>query len=531
MDIREIENIIDQEHDGHPVFNVSKEQAIYDLLTSFEEFCSSSVICSMLNPTAIGRITIYMDALNMALQWVEQKCDLDTSGILYTDISEERYKQCISLLTDYAYPYSVICSGYISFSRKRFSATVDNNVVTFSIAENQNNSVWSDILREVNESSLEELMGQINPIKIAQASDILQRNIKIEDGMLCYELSDSIITPFKEVAIEHWNATKTLPDTWEFDLFTLEEYKKVWVWLATLCYIHFFANLTTQDKLIKIRNSTIIQSKESIVNYIMSESGLAKECVETILNYITFDPTRKNAEIMYQPIVAFEKDMLVIAPMLIIGSRPERNLLAVVISKSDKEHFKEVNDLEDLMVQELENVIPKTDGICIIKRKKLGGQLPDIDFAILDRNSNALLFCELKWFIAADSTKEVYAREDEITHGCSQVESIMAYALGDKKRFFNQIFGNSEDGENIDLFCCVVARHNIRTQHKFVPVIDLNRIKELFLTYSVNDVFYIIRNHKYELALPDDAAITHQEVKYGDYIFKIPAICFGTDPQ
>ncbi len=37
MDIWEIEAIIDQEHDNHPVFSVSKGQAIYDLLTTFEE--------------------------------------------------------------------------------------------------------------------------------------------------------------------------------------------------------------------------------------------------------------------------------------------------------------------------------------------------------------------------------------------------------------------------------------------------------------------------------------------------------------
>ena len=63
---------------------------------------------------------------------------------------------------------------------------------------------------------------------------------------------------------------------------------------------------------------------------------------------------------------------------------------------------------------------------------------------------------------------------------------------------FKQVF-NYEYGETIDLFCCVVAKHNIRTQNKYIPVIDLKTIENLFSTHSLNDVFHIIRNHEYEV--------------------------------
>lgn len=257
-------------------------------------------------------------------------------------------------------------------------------------------------------------------------------------------------------------------------------------------------------------------------------SGLTKKCVETIINYIIFEPSKKNAEIMYQPIVELKNHMLIIAPILIMGSKPERNLLAVISSNGDKECSKEVNDLEGLMIQELEEAVLGKENIKIVKNKKLGECLPDIDFAILDKTSNALLLCELKWFAAADSAKEVYAKEDEITHGCEQMESIMSYAMSDKKHFFNQVFGD-EDGESTDLFCCVIAKHNTRTRNKYVPVIDLKRIIELFSKNLLGNVFHIIRNHEYEIDLPQDAEITYQEVKYDKFIFRIPAICFGNE--
>lgn len=190
-------------------------------------------------------------------------------------------------------------------------------------------------------------------------------------------------------------------------------------------------------------------------------------------------------------------------------------------------HSKEVNDLENLMISDLETVVVENENTKIAKHKDIDAGLPDIDFAILDKLTNTAIICELKWFAAADSAKEVYAKEDEITHGCQQVETLMTYAMQNKERFFRQVF-DVDVGEDIDLFCCVVAKHNIRTQHKYVPVIDLKRIMELFASKTLNSVFHIIRNHEYEIKLPDDAQITHNEISYGGYIFKTPAICFGS---
>ena len=102
----------------------------------------------------------------------------------------------------------------------------------------------------------------------------------------------------------------------------------------------------------------------------------------------------------------------------------------------------------------------------------------------------------------------------------------MAYAMADKNHFFKQVFG-IENGEMIDLFWCVVAKHNIRTQSKNVPVIDLKRIEELFSSHSLNTVFHCIRNHEYEIKMPEEVKITHQEIDYAGYRFKIPALCFG----
>ena len=523
MDIRAIERIIDKAHEGNIVFKTGKKQTIYDLLSTFEELCGLILRISILNPLSSHKIIDQMDALNTALLWADQLCPEDPGAQLMSDISEIRYEQCRVLLTEYAYVYSAICSGYIAYSRKRFDAVVDDHCVTFNVSDGQNQSVWSDILREGSENQPNMMAELISLYELLMANEELKDQISIEDGALCYSLPEDILISFRKIAEKQWEATKTLPVDWKFDLFTLEEYRAFWIAIATLCYIHFCACLTIQDPALRLKNSTILQSRDSLVEYITAVTGLSADKAGTIIKYITFDFKKKNNDIMYQPIVEIEKDRLILAPILFMGSRPERNLIAVVSTMHDSEYSKEVNCLENLMVTELASCITSPN---IIKHRHIRKDLPDIDFAVLDQATASAMIFETKWFTAADSTKEVYAKEDEITHGCEQVDSLMAYAMSNREHFFKQVFG-VDNGDTIDLFGCVVARHNIRTQHKYVPVIDLKCVKELLSSYPLNTAFHLIRNHAYEMELPSDAIITHQDFDYAGFKFKIPAICYG----
>lgn len=138
----------------------------------------------MLNPCLLQKNTNYLDALNQALFWIENSNLSLESLPINRDISEEKYKNCASLLLDYAYPYSVICSGYISFSRNRLIAKVDNNTITFDFPDDYNCSAWNDIIREASQSTLDDMINAINPFKISNAYATLQKSIRIEKAIL-----------------------------------------------------------------------------------------------------------------------------------------------------------------------------------------------------------------------------------------------------------------------------------------------------------------------------------------------------------
>lgn len=523
MKIRDIEKVIDDAHKEHEIFKMNRVQAIYAILSTFEYTCSSVMMRSVLNPFALKSITDLMDALNMALTWINELCHVSNDSTIQLEMTEECNQQCCDLLHNYAYPYSVICSGYVAYSRKRFSANIIDNCVTFDFSDNQNNSVWNDILREATSNDLGSLSTFINPYELLRASDEIKKHTAIENGMLCSSPSGDVYDAFEKMARAHWEATKTLPESWTFDRFSLAEYKEFWIALTSLCYVHFCSCFSIKDPLLKLKNSTIVQNKQHIINFIKSRTELDERKILTLIDYITYEPQKTNVDIMYQPIIALNDSAVIITPTLFMGSRPERNLLSVVSTRKDKEYFNEVNDLEGLMVSELESFVKSED---IAKHKHLRDDLPDLDFAVLDKETNSALICETKWFAPADSSKEVYAKEDEINHGCQQVEDIMTYAMKDKNHFFKQVFG-IDNGEMIDLFWCVVAKHNIRTQNRIVPVIDLKRIEELFSSNSLNTVFHLIRNHEYAIKMPEDVSIAHQEIDYAGFKFKIPALCFG----
>lgn len=210
MVIREIEKIVDEAHKTHEILKLPKVQAIYDVLASFEDMCSLILMGSALNPLGLKEIVDQMDALNIALSWINQSCPEGTDGNFELDISEKRYEQCCDFLNQYAYPYSIICSGYIAYSRKRFDATVDTNCVTFNLTAGQNTSIWNDILREGASNDFQKLSALINPFELLKASAELKKRISVENGMVCYSLSEDVLAPFRKITQAQWDYTKSL---------------------------------------------------------------------------------------------------------------------------------------------------------------------------------------------------------------------------------------------------------------------------------------------------------------------------------
>ena len=533
--VREVEKYIDEYHkssDFIKMFRSNRNQALFDILRVYESLSICGVIGGVsqeifglknADRSIFEQVHNLQDAVNTAICWIYREC-VDNETKLDFSICET---ETTDFLIKYADPYSVIVDGYISYTRKANTGHVEGNQVIFDATPIQMQSFLRDVgerLQYKENQSLALMEAFFSP-DIQNSVSIFAATIHTEDGRLCYSIDSNLYNLSLQVGINQWRSCAEVPQEWTFEQFTLEEYRIFWVNLYALCMIHFIAKLKSVLPGISQEDALIVQKTKDFESCISHWSGLKKEKVATIIGYLKYDSSLKNIDIMYQPLIGVG-DYILITPSLILASNPERNLIALIHKKQDKKYFSEVNGLETQMCTELKEIVPENTDICI--GKHLRDDLPDVDFGIYDKLSNSIFIAEMKWLIAADSSKEVYERQKDINHGCEQIEQIMGYAFEDRKVFGKRIF-EMEMADDPDLFCCVIVKHDLCSTNKHVPVISISKIKELFAKYDLSTVFNIIRNQEFYGKLPEKTELGHKEVEYAGYIFKIPALIVEKD--
>lgn len=537
--IREIESQIDVFHKQSNFFkhySSNRCQALYDTLRIYEVLAStflmgtvSQELLGLLNANHIILSDIHnlQDALNTAIKWIYEGCSSSTSELSH-HLSDMNSKDITDFLIHYADPYSVIVDGYISYSRKQNTATIDGNKVVFNSKEEQLTSFLYDAGERLNEKDQyfsEMIMSMCMSPQFQAELNEFAKSIRQQDGRLHYTITNRLWDFAHDIGTKQWEATSNVPQSWEFDHFTISDFKKCWTALYSICLVHFFAQLKRGSSCLSQDDAVIVYAKVDLIDFICKFSPIDRHIAEEVIDFLTFDPDLLNTDIMYQPLVKIH-DSLIITPNLILSSNPERNLIAVIQKKNDSKYSIEVNGLESIMIDELSTSLPEKTVIC--RSKLLSKELPDVDFAIFDNTSNAILISEIKWLIAADSTKEVFERQKDIDHGCLQIEAIMGYAMKDPIAFANKIFSINLT-EKPDLFWCVVAKHDIRSTNTLVPVITQNTLIELIRSYPLSIVFHKIRNREYYKPLPADSYMGHKTVMYAGYEFAVPALVINKE--
>lgn len=261
---------------------------------------------------------------------------------------------------------------------------------------------------------------------------------------------------------------------------------------------------------------------------IKGKTDLKLSCIKSIIELLTYDVNIKNNDIVYQPFVVIEENLLGLAPHLILASRPERNLISIIHKTNDTAYFNLTNLREGIMQEELTSKLNASSEIEIDMNIPLPGKLPDIDYAIYNKDTNTIIICELKWLIEADSTSEVYSRINDIDHGCNQVSDIVEYA-SNKTEEFKSVFNSFDFIESPKVIGCVVSKNGIRVKNAVIPVINLQTFINLLNKESFIKVIDIINNKEYLTGSIEELEYGSQPVRYGGYTFEIPALIKNTE--
>lgn len=531
--IREVEKIIDDFHKQSPVFSLNRKTALYHALTVFEDVCR---LGGTSNIGLLGDSLEYsflireqLDAINILIQWIFQDCSSTPDDVLDKSIISYRYISIGDLLEKQAKPYSPICSAYISYSRGLFSVQTDEKQkkITFIDNPEKRDIFISDAMESI-------LRDQSAGVQFAPAQELpiasqkLIESIQFQDGHISYRTDLEVWNAYQQMMERQWIQTSELPEEWEFDTFSINAYKLFWIAVATLCIIHMTACLKSNIPGANVEEAVITKTPLEFSQFISQKSGISEQSSAAIMSFLTYNNRIQNNDIVYQPFVLIDENMLALAPHLILSSRPERNLVSLIHKLRDKSYFDLTNLREGIMQDELSLVIDQLPNIVVAQNKALPDPLPDVDYAIWDKESNKVLVCELKWLIEADSTTEVFARSKDIEHGCNQISDILVYGQENTIDFLRKVFGVTEKIEHIPkIIGCVISKRGIRADNSSVPVISTQRLLELFQQKRVYEVLDIIENKSYLVPAPHNFEFGLTTISYAGYSFEIPALLKG----
>ncbi len=527
--IREVEKTIDDFHKQSPVFSLNRKTALYHALTVFEDVCR---LGGTANIGLLGDSLEYsflireqLDALNILIQWIFQDCPSTRDDILDKSIIPYRYISIGDLLEKQAKAYSPICSAYISYSRGRFLVQTDEKQkkITFLDNPEKRGIFISDVMESL-------LRDQSAGVQLAPAQELpiasrkLIASIRFQNGHISYRTDSEVWNAYQQMMERQWIQTSELPEEWKFDTFSVREYKQFWVAVATLCIIHMTACLKSNIPGANVEEAVITKAPLEFSQFISQKSGISEQISAAIVEFLTYNDRIKNNDIVYQPFVLVDENMLALAPHLILPSRPERNLISLIHKLRDKSYFDLTNLREGIMQDELSFVIGKLPYVVVAQNKALPDPLPDVDYAIWDKESNTILVCELKWLVEADSTSEILARIQDIEHGCKQISDILTYGQNNTLGFFNKVFGVIEIEQTPQIIGCVISKRGIRADSSNVPVISAQRLLELFQQNRACEVLEIIRNKSYLIPAPRNFEFGLKTISYAGYSFEIPAL-------
>lgn len=527
--IREVEKIIDDYHKQSPVFNLNRKTALFNALTVFEDCCrlgGTENLALMQDSLEYSfLIREQLDATNVLVQWIFQDCLHKEDDILDMAIVPERYMSIAALLQFHAKQYSPICSAYISYSRGRFKANVNEAQKTITFLDNPDNRdiIISDMMETI--LGDQSLGLQFIPIHtMSLASQRLISSIQFIDGHISYRTDDEVWIPFQNMMERQWTSTSELPEEWQFDRFSVGDFKRFWVTIATLCFIHMTACLKSGIQGADVEEAVLVKSPTEFTRIITDKARISVDSANSILQLLIYNSELRNNDIVYQPFVMIDDDKLALAPHLILSSRPERNLVSLIHKLRDKSYFDLTNLREGIMQEGLDSIAGKLQNVLIAKNKSLPDMLPDVDYAIWDKTSNAILVCELKWLVEADSTSEVFARVQDIEHGCNQISDILRYTESDCSGFCQRVFGTVALPQKPDVIGCVVSKKGIRVDNSNIPVISLQSLISLLQSNTVAQTFDAIKKRSYLISAPNNFDFGLKAVKYAGYTFEIPAL-------
>ncbi|MEM7481086.1 MAG: hypothetical protein AAF481_07910 [Acidobacteriota bacterium] len=419
-----------------PIFRLPRTQALLHVLRTVQSLQVSNEFGAAVRGRVEGGYAGMRYSQDL-LRWLVFKIfTWCPPGGKQTLTSPDDVKVALEAVTDFAV-YSHLQDGIVSAEAGFFLCDIDSTkrIIRFSPNPSIEAQQAERQLREEFQRTKEvfELLQEAEDLP-PEATRGLLRTVRFDANSmtLSYRATGRVLKAFAE-GLEL--SEPQLPPTLSVGPYSLDDFWVVWKHLAAHCaalnFLLVLACKELEGEWTGHNSAALVLPRDRIVGQLRHHYSLRSPVALEVLRDLTYDIGVRWTDVMYQPLIPLTSRELVTIPVLVLGSNPERNLLAIIDSLPRKDH--ELKDVrEDLMIREIAPLFDP-ERFVLIERLELGPRAQregEIDLLVLDKRSNEVLAISLKWFYGPDSMHEVRVHDDWFREGLAKHATCLEYLRG-----------------------------------------------------------------------------------------------------
>lgn len=458
-------------------------------------------------------LDITREALHHCLGWIHQRVAKlsESDGLTVPRTTEADVDYCLSLLqvaADYSEISDVMTMLWLDRVEIKHHADDDIELAYSSeqIAFEAAQWLWRLNFKEVPppRDALNDLQRWINGDKSFAL-----------DESLIFRIPHDVLAKMNHGMIKHSENLWQLPGVIDFESFSTNDFRQVWITLMTLAVIPRVVFNATNN----VHVSIPVGTRESWLALISGVSGVQSERVRTIFDLLTYelDSTLKGtnkhkSESISQPIYQIDTNLFALSSMYVLISSAERNLFDLLSAKLPEVYDRRKDEKERQWAEHLVSQFKAHGFIALHQRKYSDG---DIDVFVYDKSKKIGLVIQLKWLLLdriksrhlSEATKCIKQARDAcrwISENPQSASSLLGLKLDDviqgkflplavlKEGLLNG-FVSSPDVPLLsgNIFDSYLAKHgndlqklwNLAQERRFLPIKDYH--------YKIGDFAYI----------------------------------------
>ena len=503
-DLRIAEKEIDLHYESNPLVKNNFAYSAWTLLAVAEDSIVVPQIRDFLKNKKRGLqlealiADYFINNLNYPLRWLYNSCPFE--GVLPFTFNDDAYQAAYNLFklgenyNLFVVIFSYASQGFIELKLEGTSIVPSNRLSPTLKYEAYNRLIRSS-------SKYPKLNSEEFP------AELILSTLRISDDRFKYDLNPKIVSKATQFFKPFLEPMFTLPNTWEFSNFSLEDFRKVFETMYAISYIHFITRLLAASRGcvgLGYVDGLLVMSKDEILRRIVRYSGLNEIKISIILEYLTYGSIGvTNPDPALQPLIQFNNNTYGIVPHLWINNAAERNLTRLInrIPADRDSYSRLVRQKEEVMRNRIKDSLSKRRFRLAYGHIPHCDGLPDIDLGLIDDSDKSLLLLELKWFIEPAEVREVIEKNEELRGGILQLLKI-------KKSFIEQnkfLFEMLNIDKSYEIGFAIVSENWIgldNIQHPEAPIIlERHLISKIKETKTLKGVIEWLQKRSY---LPEE---------------------------